>query len=41
MNTNEVSKKLEETIKGAKCNNKGCLSGGKDNLEIVWFGNQY
>lgn len=41
MNPSELSKKLEESIRGAKCSNKGCLSGGKDNLDIVWFGNQY
>lgn len=41
MNPGELSKKLEESIRTAKCSNKGCLSGGKDNLDIVWFGNQY
>lgn len=41
MNPAELSKKLDESIRAAKCSNKGCLSGGKDNLDIVWFGNQY
>lgn len=41
MNLVEGSKKLEESIKMGKCKNRECLSGGKDNLEIVWFGNQY
>lgn len=37
----ELYKKLEATIKGVKCKNKGCLSAGNDNLELVWFGEQY
>lgn len=32
MYTAEVVKKLEDIIKGAKCNSKDCLSGGEDNL---------
>ena len=41
MNSQELQKKLEESIKSNKCSNKGCLSASSDHLEIVWFGNQY
>lgn len=41
MSSQEFFKKLEEHIRSSKCSNKGCLSNGKDNMEIVWFGNQY
>lgn len=32
MSQTELVKKLQDSIRSAKCSNKGCLSGGLDNL---------
>ena len=41
MSGGELYRKLADTVKAGKCNNKGCLSGCQDNVEIFWFGKQY
>lgn len=32
---------MEESLRGARCSSKDCLSSGRDSQEIVWFGVQY
>jgi hypothetical protein len=41
INPPELQKKLEESIRAKNCTHKGCLSSGKDALDIVWFGSQF
>lgn len=37
----DIAKKITETIRLNKCQRKGCMSNNQDNLEVVWFGNEF
>lgn len=33
--------KILEAIRNNKCQRKGCLSAGQDNLDVVWYGQKF